>query len=35
VRGELWNAVSEEPVGEGETVVVTGMEGLVLKVRRG
>jgi len=35
VRGELWSAVSEEPVEEGEAVVVTEMEGLVLKVRRG
>ena len=34
VRGEYWNAVSPEPIGEGETVLVTGMRGLVLEVKK-
>jgi len=34
VRGEYWNAVSAEPIGEGETVLVTGMRGLVLEVEK-
>ncbi|HNT58147.1 MAG TPA: NfeD family protein, partial [Syntrophales bacterium] len=34
VRGEFWNAVSREPVEEGEAVLVTGMRGLVLEVEK-
>ncbi|MFN3534657.1 MAG: NfeD family protein, partial [Desulfatiglandales bacterium] len=34
VHGEYWNAQSEEPIGEGEKVVVIGMEGLLLKVKK-
>ncbi len=34
IHGEYWNAVSEEPVEEGETVEVVGVEGLCLRVRR-
>ncbi len=34
VMGELWRAVSEEPVGAGEAVEVIGVEGLTLKVRK-
>ncbi len=34
VHGEYWNAQSEEPIGEGEEVVVIGMEGLLLKVKK-
>ena len=32
-RGEIWIAVSAEPVGPGEEVTVTGVNGLVLSVR--
>lgn len=34
VRGEFWNAVSREPVEEGEAVLVTGIRGLVLEVEK-
>lgn len=34
VQGEVWDAVSEEPVSANEEVVVAGVEGLVLKVKR-
>ncbi len=34
VHGEYWNAVAEEPVEEGETVEIVGVEGLCLRVRR-
>jgi membrane-bound serine protease (ClpP class) len=34
VRGEYWNATSEDEVGAGEAVVITGVEGLALRVRR-
>jgi len=34
VHGELWQAVSDEPVSRGEAVVVTDVEGLRLKVKR-
>ncbi len=33
-HGEIWNATSEEPVAEGDEVVVTAVQGLMLKVRR-
>jgi membrane-bound serine protease (ClpP class) len=33
IEGELWNAVSEMPVEEGQNVEVTGIEGLTLKVK--
>jgi membrane-bound serine protease (ClpP class) len=32
LQGELWNAESEAPVAEGESVRVTAVEGLTLKV---
>jgi membrane-bound serine protease (ClpP class) len=32
IEGELWSAVSEQPVGKGDLVEVTGVEGLTLKV---
>jgi len=35
VHGELWNAVAEEPVAKDDLVVVTGLEGLLLRVRKG
>ena len=34
VRGEYWNAVAESDVAQGESVEVTGVEGLELRVRR-
>lgn len=34
VRGEYWNAKASGEVGEGEPVEVTGVEGLLLRVRR-
>jgi membrane-bound serine protease (ClpP class) len=33
-HGEIWNAASEEPVAEGDEVVVTAVQGLTLSVRR-
>ena len=33
-HGELWTARSAEPIAEGETVVVSGLDGLVLTVRK-
>jgi membrane-bound serine protease (ClpP class) len=33
IEGEIWNAVSETPVEAGQPVVVTGIEGLTLKVK--
>ena len=33
IEGEYWNAVSETPVEAGQPVVVTGIEGLTLKVK--
>jgi len=35
VQGELWRAVSEEPIAEGEAVQVLGIDGLRLRVRKG
>ncbi len=32
VRGELWNARASAPVDAGETVIVSGMDGLTLRV---
>lgn len=34
IRGELWNAISEEPIQSDEAVVVVNVEGLVLKVKK-
>ncbi|HVU26931.1 MAG TPA: nodulation protein NfeD [Verrucomicrobiae bacterium] len=33
VEGELWNAVSETPIPEDQTVEIIGIEGLTLKVK--
>jgi membrane-bound serine protease (ClpP class) len=33
-HGEIWRAVAPEPIGEGDTVRVTGVDGLTLTVRR-
>ncbi len=32
VHSELWNAISEKPVKKGQTVRITGVKGLTLKV---
>src|SRR5215471_15351077 len=34
-RGEIWTATAAETIHEGETVVVTGVNGLMLTVRKG
>jgi membrane-bound serine protease (ClpP class) len=34
VRGEYWDAVSAEPIAAGERIVVTGVKGLKLTVKR-
>lgn len=34
VHGELWSAVSEEAINEGDSVTVTGMDNLVIKVKK-
>jgi membrane-bound serine protease (ClpP class) len=34
VRGEFWNALSEEPVASGKPVTVIMVDGMVLRVRR-
>jgi membrane-bound serine protease (ClpP class) len=33
-HGEIWTARSEEPIAEGESVLVSGLDGLVVTVRR-
>ena len=33
VAGELWSAVSDEPISEGQRVRIIGREGFVLKVQ--
>jgi membrane-bound serine protease (ClpP class) len=34
VRGELWNARASAPIEPGESVTVSGIEGLTLRVER-
>ena len=34
IEGELWKAIAEEPISEGDKVIVTKMEGLKLRVKR-
>ena len=34
VHGEIWNGKSEEPIQEGEKVVVTALEGFVVRVKK-
>ena len=34
VHGELWEAVSDEEIGEKETVTVSGLKGLILQVTK-
>jgi membrane-bound serine protease (ClpP class) len=34
VHGEIWNGKSEEPISGGEKVIVTAVEGLVVKVKK-
>jgi membrane-bound serine protease (ClpP class) len=35
VHGELWNAKSDEPIAEGEGVIVTEVKGMTIKVKKG
>ncbi|MFN3598399.1 MAG: NfeD family protein [Aquificaceae bacterium] len=34
VHGEIWNAVSDDPIRKGDQVVVEGVKGMTLKVRK-
>ena len=34
VQGEIWKAVSDEPIEKGEKVVVKGVEQMTLKVTK-
>ena len=34
VHGEIWNAVSEDPIKKGDLVIVEEVKGMVLKVRK-
>lgn len=34
LEGEIWQAISEEPIPKGEKVIVIGQQGLILKVKR-
>jgi membrane-bound serine protease (ClpP class) len=34
IHGEIWNGKSEEPIHEGEKVIVTAVEGLVVSVKK-
>ena len=35
VRGEYWDAWSEEPISKGDRIIVQGVEGMKLKVKKG
>jgi membrane-bound serine protease (ClpP class) len=34
IHGELWNAVSDEPVSANDSVVVSEVDGMILKVKK-
>lgn len=34
IEGELWKAIAEEPISEGDKVIVVKMEGLKLRVKK-
>lgn len=34
IRGEIWSAVSDEPIQKGDNIVVVSVSGLILKVRK-
>lgn len=34
VHGEIWRGKSEEPISQGETIIVTAVEGLILRVKK-
>lgn len=34
LEGEIWQAISEEPIPKGEKVIVIGQQGLILRVKR-
>ena len=35
IKGEIWNAVSEETIGSGEIVEILSVDNLILKVKKG
>ena len=35
LHGELWHAKSDEPIDKGERVIVTGVDGLLLLIKKG
>ena len=35
IKGEIWNAVSEESIGSGEAVEILSVDNLILKVKKG
>jgi len=34
IHGEIWNAISDEPLKKGEQVVVEEVKGMILKVKK-
>jgi len=34
VQGEIWNGKSDEPISQGEKVIITAVEGLIVKVKK-
>ena len=34
IHGEIWNAISDEPIQKGDTVVVEEVKGMILKVKK-
>jgi len=35
IKGEIWDAISEEPISEGEIVEILSVDNLILKVKKG
>ena len=33
-HGEIWTAIAQEPIAEGDQIRVTGVDGLTLTVRK-
>lgn len=34
IHGEIWNGKSDEPIPKGEKIIVTEVEGLIVKVKK-
>jgi len=34
VKGELWRAISDEAIDRGDSVVIKGVDGVTLRVKR-